>query len=87
VTKGITIGQRVEKGIPTIQGLMRSTFQMENKEQQVEDDLNIEMQESNDKLNEHLKSQYKDQTWIKLAFDHELKPLKLKGNIGGFLVG
>jgi len=87
VTKGIAIGKRVEKGIPTLQGLMRSTFQMESKDRAAEDDLNMTMQESNDKLNEHLKSQYKDQKWLRLAFDHELKPLKLKGYSGGFLVG
>ena len=87
MTKGIAIGKRVEKGIPTLQGVMSSTFQMEKKGPEIEDDLNIKMQESNHKLNEHLKSQYKDQKWLKLAFDHELKPLKLEGYSGDFLVG
>lgn len=30
------------------------------------------------KIGEHLRSQYKDQKWLLLAFEHELNPKKLQ---------
>jgi hypothetical protein len=88
ITKGIFIGHKIEKDIPTLEGVMRSTMQMETKEQNVNNsELRLSRKESNVKLNEHLKSQYKDQKWLKLAFDAELNPLKLESTSGDFLTG